>query len=431
MLTNAQPWDNLRFDVSGVEEVRRKFFGTLYNTYSLFAVYANIDNFDPGAPAVSAAERPEFDKWMFSKLNTLIRRVTECYEDYDITDAGRLIQDFVCDDFSNWYVRLNKKRIWVSGMTSDKLSAFQTIYEVLKTVAILSSPIAPFYMDQLWLDLVPGSESVHFETMPKYDESLVDEDLEDRMALAQKSCSMVLALRKKVGINVKKPLPRLMIPVISEKVRAQLEAVKQVILTEVNVKDAEFITDTTGVITKKIKPNFKTLGKIYGPRMKEIAAAFATLSQQDISAMEKCEGDYVLSLPGGEVSLRKEDYEIHSEDMPGWLVASEGPLTIALDITLTPELIEEGIARELVRPIQNLRKAHDLDVTDRIETVIYAEGQALEDIEASLQHFKDYVASQTLSLSLELKPLSEAGDDADRVEWGDQDIAIRITNKTL
>ena len=428
MLTNAQPWDNLRFDEAGVEEVRRKFFGTLYNTYSLFAVYANIDDFDPAAPAVPAAKRPEFDKWMLSKLNTLIRKVRECYEDYDITDAGRLIQDFVCDDFSNWYVRLNKKRIWVSGMSDDKLSAFQTIYEVLKTVAILSSPIAPFYMDKLWLDLVPGSESVHFEFMPSADLSLVDEDLEERMALAQKSCSMVLALRKKVAINVKKPLPRLMIPVISEKVRAQLEAVKQVILTEVNVKEAQFITDTTGVITKKIKPNFKTLGKIYGPRMKEIAAAFATLSQQQISDMEKCPGGYVLSLQGGDVTLRKEDYEIHSEDMPGWLVASDGPLTIALDITMTPELIEEGIARELVRPIQNLRKAHGLEVTDRIDTVIYAEGQALEDIEASLKNFKDYVCTQTLSRSLALKPLAEAGADADRVEWGDQDIAIKITN---
>ena len=427
MLTNAQPWDNLKFDEAGVVEVSRKFFGTLYNTYSLFAVYANIDKFDPAAPAVSSEARPEFDKWMFSKLNTLVSSVERCYEDYDVTDAGRLIQDFVCDDFSNWYIRLNKKRIWGAGMTEDKLSAYQTIYAVLKTVALLSAPIAPFCMDRLWLDLVPGSESVHFEMMPECDASLIDGELEERMALAQKACSMVLALRKKVGINVKKPLPRLVIPVVSEKLRCRLEAVKGVILAEVNVKDLQFIHDTTGVITKKIKPNFKTLGKVYGKMMKEIAAAFQTLSQQQISEMERCEDDYVLSIPSGDVVLAKTDYEIHSEDMPGWLVASDGPLTIALDITMTPELVQEGIARELVRPIQNLRKTLDFEVTDRIDTVIYASGQSAEDIAASLSGFKDYVAAQTLSLSLALKPMEEAGEDAVPIEWDDDIIKIKIT----
>ena len=427
MLTNAQPWDNLKFDEAGVVEVSRKFFGTLYNTYSLFAVYANIDKFDPAAPAVPSEARPEFDKWMFSKLNTLVSSVERCYEDYDVTDAGRHIQDFVCDDFSNWYIRLNKKRIWGSGMTEDKLSAYQTIYAVLKTVALLSAPIAPFCMDRLWLDLVPGSESVHFEMMPECDASLIDGELEERMALAQKACSMVLALRKKVGINVKKPLPRLVIPVVSEKLRCQLEAVKGVILTEVNVKDLQFIHDTTGVITKKIKPNFKTLGKVYGKMMKEIAAAFQTLSQQQISEMERCEDDYVLSIPSGDVVLAKTDYEIHSEDMPGWLVASDGPLTIALDITMTPELVQEGIARELVRPIQNLRKTLDFEVTDRIDTVIYASGQSAEDIAASLSGFKDYVAAQTLSLSLALMPMEEAGEDAVPIEWDDDIIKIKIT----
>ena len=427
MLTNAQPWDNLKFDEAGVVEVSRKFFGTLYNTYSLFAVYANIDKFDPAAPAVPSEARPEFDKWMFSKLNTLVSSVERCYEDYDVTDAGRLIQDFVCDDFSNWYIRLNKKRIWGAGMTEDKLSAYQTIYAVLKTVALLSAPIAPFCMDRLWLDLVPGSESVHFEMMPECDASLIDGELEERMALAQKACSMVLALRKKVGINVKKPLPRLVIPVVSEKLRCRLEAVKGVILAEVNVKDLQFIHDTTGVITKKIKPNFKTLGKVYGKMMKEIAAAFQTLSQQQISEMERCEDDYVLSIPSGDVVLAKTDYEIHSEDMPGWLVASDGPLTIALDITMTPELVQEGIARELVRPIQNLRKTLDFEVTDRIDTVIYASGQSAEDIAASLSGFKDYVAAQTLSLSLALKPMEEAGEDAVPIEWDDDIIKIKIT----
>ncbi len=428
MLTNAQPWDNLRFDESGVDEVRRKFFGTLYNSYSLFAVYANIDNFDPSAEAVSFAERPEFDKWMSSKLNTLISKVEAAYEDYDITSAGRLIQDFVCDDFSNWYIRLNKKRIWVSGMSADKLSAYQTIYGALKTVALLAAPIAPFYMDRLYLDLTAGEgESVHFQTMPAVDAAVIDADLEDRMALAQKSCSMILALRKKVGINVKKPLPRIMVPVVSDKVREQLEAVKSVILSEVNVKNAEFITDTTGVITKKIKPNFKTLGKIYGPRMKEIAAAFQTISQQVIAELERCAGEYKLALPGGDVILRKEDYEIHSEDMPGWLVVSEGPLTIALDITLTPELIEEGTARELIRPVQNLRKESGLEVTDRINTAIYADGEAAKDIVASLAHYGDYVASQTLSLKVEFHPMAEAPSDAAEVEWGDEILKIKIT----
>lgn len=424
MLTNAQPWDNLRYDQAGVDEVRRKFFGTLYNCYSLFAVYANIDSFDPDSDAV---QRPEFDRWMFSRLNTLTAKVKAAYEDYDITTAGRLIQDFVCDDFSNWYIRLNKKRIWVSGMSPDKLSAYQTIYATLKTVALLSAPIAPFFMDRLFLDLCPGKESVHFELMPCPCDSCIDIDLEERMALAQKSCSMVLALRKKVGINVKKPLPRLMIPVISDKLRQQLEAVKPVILSEVNVKDAEFIADTSGVITKKIKPNFKTLGKIYGPRMKGIAAAFPTLSQQQIAQIESSEGPYTLSLPDGDVVLNKGDYEIHSEDMPGWLVAADGALTIALDITLTPELIEEGTARELIRPIQNLRKEKDLEVTDRIHTVIYAQGEPASDIQASLNHYKEYVASQTLSLSIDFQDLSQAPADAREIEWGDDIIKIKIT----
>ena len=425
MLTNAQPWDNLKFDENGVVEVSRKFFGTLYNSYSLFAVYANIDGFDPASQAPAA--RPEFDRWMESRRNSLVRDVLACYEDYDVTGAGRLIQDFVCDDFSNWYVRLNKKRLWGSGMTDDKASAYRTMYDVLRTVALLSAPIAPFFMDRLWTDLVSGSQSVHYESMPSFDAALIDAGLEERMALAQKACSMVLALRKKVGINVKQPLPRLMIPVLDEAFKDSLEAVKDVILAEVNVKEAELISDTVGIITKKIKPNFRNLGKVYGARMKEIAAAFQNLSQQQIAEMEECEDDYILGLPGGDVVLAKTDYEIHSEDMPGWLVASEGPLTIALDVTLTPALIEEGNARELVRPIQNLRKERGLEVTDRIRTEIFAEGKAMEEISASLEHFKEYVASQTLSVDVSLRPLSEAGEDAAEVEWNEDAIKIRIT----
>ncbi|MBQ2521825.1 MAG: isoleucine--tRNA ligase [Bacteroidales bacterium] len=424
MLTNAQPWDNLRFDEAGVDEIRRKFFGTLYNSYSLFAVYANIDAFDPAMPAV--AQRPEFDRWALSRLNTLVKGVRAAYEDYDITTAGRLIQDFVCDDFSNWYLRLNKKRVWGPGMDDDKLSAYQTIYEVLRTVALLSAPIAPFYADELYTDLVPTAESVHFALMPEADEALVDAELEARMALAQKASSMVLALRKKVGINVKQPLPKLLVPVSGEQMQARLEAVRQFLLSEVNVKDLAFVTDATGLITRKAKPNFRTLGKKYGKQMKEIAAAFATLDQPTIAAMDRCEGDYRLDLPGGPILLAKEDYEIHSEDMPGWLVASEGPLTLALDVTLTPELVQEGTARELIRPIQNLRKECGLAVTDRISTVIYAEGDAAVKIGDSLARFKEYVASQTLSTQVELRPLAEAPADAAQVEWDDTYIKIKI-----
>ena len=427
MLTNAQPWDNLKFDEAGVEEVRRKFFGTLYNSYSVFALYANIDSFDPASPAVPAAERPMFDRWLVSRLNTLISSVRAAYDDYDITSAGRLIQDFVCDDLSNWYIRLNKKRLWGHGMSGDKLSAYQTLYEALKTVAVLAAPIAPFFMDRLWNDLVPDADSVHYVLMPSADMSQVDNDLEQSMAFAQKASSMVLALRKKIGINVRKPLAKVLVPVLDDAVKEHIMKVRDIFLTEVNVKDIEFLHDTTGIITKKIKPNFKTLGKIYGKRMKEIAAAFSSLSQEQIAGIEHAEGDYVLALPGGEVVLRKGDYEISSEDMPGWLVATEGTLTLALDIVQTPELKREGTARELIHPIQNLRKESGFEVTDRIHTVIYADGEDYGEIEASLGEYSGYVAGQTLSLSLELKNLAEAPADAAEVEWGGSSIKIRVS----
>ena len=427
MLTNAQPWDNLKFDEAGVEEVRRKFFGTLYNSYSVFALYANIDKFDPVAPAVPSAERPMFDRWIISRLNTLVALVRAAYDDYDITTAGRLVQDFVCDDLSNWYIRLNKKRLWGSGLGEDKLSAYQTLYEALRTVALLAAPIAPFFMDRLWHDLVPGADSVHYEMMPSADSSMIDKDLEESMSFAQKASSMVLALRKKVGINVRKPLAKVLVPVLDDNVKSHIMKVRDIFLTEVNVKDIEFLHDTTGIITKKIKPNFKTLGKIYGKRMKEIAAAFAELSQEQIAAVEKAEGDYVLALPGGDVVLRKGDYEINSEDMPGWLVASEGSLTLALDIVQTPELKREGTARELIHPIQNLRKESGFEVTDRINTVIYADGENYDEIEASLGEYADYVAGQTLSLSLELRKLADAPADAAEVEWGDSTVRIAIS----
>ena len=427
MLTNAQPWDNLKFDEAGVEEVRRKFFGTLYNSYSVFALYANIDSFDPAAPALPVSGRPMFDRWLISRLNTLVAAVRNAYEDYDITGAGRLIQDFVCDDLSNWYIRLNKKRLWGSGLGDDKLSAYQTLYEALKTVALLAAPIAPFFMERLWEDLVPGAGSVHYELMPSADMSLIDKDLEESMSFAQKASSMVLALRKKVGINVRKPLAKVLVPVLDDDVKAHIMRVRDIFLAEVNVKDIEFLHDTAGIITKKIKPNFKTLGKIYGKRMKEIAAAFSELSQEQILAVERAQGEYVLNLPGGEVVLRKGDYEISSEDMPGWLVATEGTLTLALDIVLTPELRREGTARELIHPIQNLRKESGFEVTDRIHTTIYADGGNFGEIRDSLGEYADYVAGQTLSLSLELKTLAEAPADAAEVEWGDSSIRIRVS----
>ncbi len=426
MLTNAQPWDNLKFDEAGVDEVRRKFFGTLYNSYSVFALYANIDSFDPSAPAVPYSDRPMFDRWLLSRLNTLCAQVEAAYEDYDLTTAGRLVQDFVCDDLSNWYIRLNKKRLWGSGMSQDKLSAYQTLYEVLKSIALVSAPIAPFFMDQLYSDLAPEAQGVHYTAMPKEDASLVDKELEESMAFAQKASSMVLSLRKKVGINVRKPLAKVLVPVVDDKVKEHIERVKSIFLTEVNVKELEFLHDTVGIITKKIKPNFKTLGKVYGKQMKEIASAFAAMSQEQIAEIEASEAEYKLALPGGDVLLGKGDYEINSEDMPGWLVSTEGTLTVALDIVQTDELVREGNARELIHPIQNLRKESGFEITDRISTVIYADGQAYESISDALSQYKDYICSQTLSSSLELQRLENAEQDAAEVEWDKEKIKIKV-----
>ena len=434
MLTNAEPWDNLKFDENGVDEVRRKFFGTLYNTYSFFALYANIEGWTPG-DGVEMVEvdgnmvdvdkdgqaLPEIDRWITSKLNTLIREVEAAYEDYDVKTAGRLIETFVCDHVSNWYVRLNRSRFW----NGDK-DAFQTLYDVLMDIAILSAPIAPFFMDQLYLDLGGQSESVHYVLMPEADASVIDPELEERMELAQQATSMVLALRKKVGIPVRQPLAKMLVPVISDAVRARLEAVKDLILAEVNVKDLEFVTDTSGILTKKIKPNFKTLGKVYGARMKEIAAAFGSLDQATITAIQTAEtaGEaYTLALPGGDVVLNPGDYQISSEDMPGWLVASEGALTIALDVELTDDLRREGVARELVNRIQNLRKTAGFEVTDRIDTVVYADAP---EIAPALAAFGEWIGSQTLSRSVTLAPAAEAPADAREVEWTEGTIQIAV-----
>ncbi len=418
MLTNAQPWDNLKFDESGVDEVRRKFFGTLYNTYSFFALYANVDGFCDFKNQIPVGKRQEIDRWIISLMNSLIRDVRKCYEDYDVTSAGRLIQDFVCDHLSNWYVRLNRKRFWGGVMDDDKRAAYQTLYSALETVAVLAAPIAPFFMERLFCDLNDVSqlhkeESVHFVMMPEYDSILIDKDLEERMDLAQVVSSMVLALRRKVNIKVRQPLAKMIIPVLDPHLEEQFERVKSLVLSEVNVKEVEFIKDTTGLITKKIKPNFKTLGKRYGKQMKEISAAFGSISQQDIAAIEDSGArgvPFVMVLPSGEVSLEGADYEITSEDMPGWLVASEGKLTVALDITISDELEREGIARELINRIQNLRKDCNFEVTDKINVKI----ENLPEVAQSLDMFLDYVCSQTLSLSIELVSSLKDGRD---VEW--------------
>ncbi|MCR5709307.1 MAG: isoleucine--tRNA ligase [Bacteroidales bacterium] len=420
MLTNAEPWDNLKFDESGVEEVRRKFFGTLYNTYAFFARYANIDGWDPEA-GDGCESFTDIDKWLVSRLNSLIRDVRAAYDDYDIKTAGRLIETFVCDDLSNWYVRLNRSRYWAGDMTPDKQAAYHVLYRTLCDTAVLMAPIAPFFADRLYTDLT-GCESVHFVQMPEFNPAVIDLQSEERMSLAQRATSMVLALRKKSSLPVKQPLSKILVPVISETVRAQLDAVRDTILDEVNVKEMEFVADTTGIVTLRIKPNFKTLGKMYGPRMKSIAAAFGSLDQKSISEIQRAEADgipYTITLPDGDVVLNPGDCQISSEDMPGWLVASQGSLTIALDVELTPELRKEGLARELVNRIQNLRKASGFEVTDRISVVI----ERNEALENALQVHGDYVCAQTLARSI---TFSDAPEGAAGVEWEDGTLAIAV-----
>ena len=397
MISNSQPWDNLKFDTDGVDEVRRKFFGTLYNTYSFFALYANVDGFTGSEPEVPVAERPEIDRWIISLLNTLVKNVTESLENYDPTPAARAIGDFVNENLSNWYVRLNRKRFWGGGLTSDKLAAYQTLYTCLKTVSLLAAPFAPFITDRIYRDLTHGEAgSVHLAEFPVYDAALADEELERRMELAQRASSMVLALRRKVNIKVRQPLSKMIIPVLDAAVQARLEAVEGLILGEVNVKEVEYIRETTGVITKRIKPNFKTLGPKYGKQMKAIAAAVAAFSQEDIAAVEALSGGatYDLTIAGGEVlPVERADFEITSEDMPGWLVATEGTLTIALDIEVTPELRAEGIARELVNRIQNLRKEQGFEVTDQIRVTVESNAETDE----AVRRYADYIAAQTLA----------------------------------
>ena len=409
MITNSSPWDNLKFDVDGIEEVRRKFFGTLYNTYSFFSLYANVDGFEYKEADVPMAERPEIDRWILSVLNTLVKEVDTCYSEYEPTKAGRLISDFVNDNLSNWYVRLNRKRFWGGEFTQDKLSAYQTLYTCLETVAKLMSPIAPFYADKLYMDLVTATGrdnvvSVHLAKFPEYKEEMIDKELEVRMQMAQDVTSMVLALRRKVNIKVRQPLQCIMIPVVDEEQRAHIEAVKALIMSEVNVKDIKFVDGAAGVLVKKVKCDFKKMGPKFGKQMKAVAAAVAEMSQEAIAELEK-NGSYTLQLDGTDVLVEATDVEIFSEDIPGWLVANEGKLTVALDVTVTEELRREGVARELVNRIQNIRKSSGLEITDKIKITL-SKNQQTDD---AVNEYKDYICNQVLGTSLTLTDEVENG----------------------
>ena len=417
MVTNASPWDNLKFDEAGVEEVRRKFFGTLYNTYSFFALYANVDNFSPDGAEVPFAERPEIDRWILSELHSLTKKVTDSLDDYELTPAGRAIQTFVCDNLSNWYVRLSRKRFWGGGLTTDKLSAYQTLYACLKGVTQLMAPIAPFYADRLYRDLT-GRESVHLDLMPKADNTCIDTELEVRMEIAQQITSMTLALRRKVNIKVRQPLSRVLIPVGSPEEHARIEAIEPLIRNEVNVKVVEYVTGASDILVKKVKCDFKKLGPKFGKQMKDVAAAVGTLTQEDIAVLEQL-GEIVLDIPGQAVTLQRVDVDIFSEDIEGWLVANEGHQTVALEVTLTKELQQEGLARELVNRIQNLRKSSGLEITDKIH--LYISPNSLSD--EAVQAHKDYICSQVLGASLQIVPLEG---ESTEFEMDDFTLQVRI-----
>ena len=423
MITNASPWDNIKFDIDGIEEVRRKFFGTLYNTYSFFALYANVDGFDYSEPDVDWKERPEIDRWILSLLNSLVKDVDGFLDTYEPTRAGRAISDFVNDNLSNWYVRLNRRRFWGGGMTTDKLSAYQTLYTCLETVAKLMAPIAPFYADRVVCDLIAATgrekvESVHLSEFPVCNEAMIDKDLEERMQMAQDVSSMVLALRRKVNIKVRQPLQTIMVPVVDAHQQESIEAVKALILNEVNVKELKFVDNAAGILVKKIKPDFKKLGPRYGKIMKALAAAIQAMSQDEINAFEKA-GTFTLTVEGQEAMIERADVEIISEDIPGWLVANEGRLTVALDITVTENLRKEGLARELVNRIQNLRKSSGYDITDKISVTVLSN----DGMDEAIKDFNSYIANQVLAVSVEI---TDVISDATEMDFEDFKLSVRI-----
>ncbi len=427
MITNSSPWDNLKFDEAGVDEVRRKFFGTLYNTYSFFALYANVDGFVFGEEEVPVEKRPEIDRWILSELNSLIKAVDADYADYEPTKAGRLINEFVNDNLSNWYVRLNRKRFWGNAMSEDKLSAYQTLYTCLETVAKLMAPIAPFYADLLYKDLtsVTGRDndqvSVHLTLFPVADENLIDKELEARMQMAQKVTSMVLALRRKVNIKVRQPLQSIMVPVVDDEQKRHIEAVKDLILNEVNVKEIKLLDSTTGFLVKKVKCNFKLLGPKFGKQMKAVAAQMSTLSQEAIAEFEK-NGQYTLDIDGVPAVVDINDVEIFSEDIPGWQVANEGKLTVALEVTVTEELRKEGIARELVNRIQNIRKSSGLEIVDRIH--IYLSKNTI--INDAVIEFNSYICNQVLANDITL--MDEVSDGTE-LEFDDFKLYVKVVKE--
>lgn len=414
MIANSAPWDNLKFNPEGIREVSRKLFSTIYNTYSFLTLYANVDGFTGAEKQVPLAERPEIDRWILSLLNTLIKEVTAALDDYEPTRAARQINDFVNDNLSNWYVRLNRKRFWGGGLDSDKLAAYQTLLTCLETVARLMAPFAPFFADRLYRDLTaPALEaegkpmvSVHLTDFPKADESVIDSALEERMHLAQTVCSLVLSLRRKVNIKVRQPLQAIMIPVSSESRRSQLEAMKQLILSEVNVKEMQLTDDSDGVLVKSIKPDFKKLGPKFGKKMKAAAAAISAFTQQQIAQIER-DGSITFRLDGEDVTVEVTDVDIHSEDIPGWLVASDGSVTVALEVEITDQLRKEGVARDLINRIQNIRKGRDYDITDRITVTV----EPSKLTSGAVADFGEYIASQVLASAIVEAPVTDPADD--------------------
>ncbi len=414
MISNSSPWDNLKYDEKGVLETSRKLFSTLYNTYSFFALYANVDSFDPSAPQVPVEKRPEIDRWILSLLNTLIREVTEALDDYEPTRAARAIGEFVGDNLSNWYVRLNRKRFWGGDMTDDKLAAYQTLYTCLHTVTLLMAPFAPFFADRLYRDLTGSENSIHLDRYPVADPSLIDPDLEERQKLAQDITSMALALRRKVNLKVRQPLHTIMVPVADEKRRAAVEAIMDLVKSEINVKDLKIVGNDEGILVKSVKPDFKKLGPKFGKNMKAAAEIIKNLDAKSIAALER-DGRLSFDLNGTPAEVELSDVEIISEDIPGWLVANEGSLTIALDVTVTPELRREGIARDIVNRIQNIRKARNYDITDRIR-LVFAPGADTDD---AIRDFADYISRQVLATSLEIVPLADSAEGIEELSMDD------------